>query len=158
MGSVYHAVRLHPGYLTTVFMRGFRTTGATHHRLRYHVLLVTWRRKPHFAEAAVAERVGALLTEIAGKLGCAVLGVEVTDRAVYLQLDAPPELAPSRLATRLRMDSAHALSEPREVFEALRGTKNGLWTRETVVSTRPLSEGVRGAFVDARRRTDGPNV
>ena len=128
----------------------FDATGTSRHRLRYHMLLVTRRRAPRFEEEAVRVRVAELLREAAEGEGCEVLDVEVGANWALVRCEVLPTLAPAQLAYRLRRQTSPVLSEEVDALRRAAEQKGSVWTRQYLVTTEPIDEAVREAFVAAQ--------
>ena len=69
--------RPNPPVATTPDSPSYQDDGVVVHWLRYHVVLVTRRRRPFFEDAALAARADELVRRAAEGLGCRVAVCEV---------------------------------------------------------------------------------
>ena len=113
-----------------------RDDGEARYWLTYCVLLVTRRRRPLFADAAVRERCEALLRASAEAAGCRVVCCEVWPAEATMHVEAPPGLSPAELVRRLREGVGSPLAAE---VEAVRQA-GGAFARRYVVTTVPVAE------------------
>lgn len=111
----------------------------------YHVMLVTRRRQPYFANAEAKARVEALLRAAAVETGCAVLDLDVRPSSARLRVKAPAAIAPHLVVRALRRGVAGPLKAE---FEAIRRV-GAVFVRPYLLTTRDVPEADREAF--ARR-------
>lgn len=91
------------------------TKGARYH-INYHLVWCPKFRRPVLV-GKVAERMQALLTEIADKWGFEIVAQEVMPDHVHLFVSAPPKYSPADLAKLFKGASSYALKRefPNEI-------------------------------------------
>lgn len=117
-------------------------TGPAVHALVYYILLVTRRRRPLFAEAAVAARVGELIAARGVEMGLGMQRVQVDPATVTIHVRAPPTLSPHKIVREL----SRAVSAPlRAEFAHVRDL-DGVFVRDYMVTSMPVPETEGDAF------------
>ena len=120
----------------------YQRTGPSVHALVYYVLLVTRRRRPLFAEPAVATRAEALFREAAEQMGLGVECVDVNPATVTMHVVAPPTVAPHKMVRDLR----RAVTTPlKEEFEHI-ASAGGVFVRDYMVTSMPVPDTDCDAF------------
>ena len=108
----------------------------------YYVLLVTKRRRPHFADPAARDRAEALLGELAQTLGCRVTSCEIKPSTALIQVRAPSTIAPHMIVRGLRRGVVAPLKAE---FEAIRRA-GSVFVRPYLLATVPMPDGDCEAF------------
>lgn len=111
----------------------------------YHVLLVTRRRQPYFADGKAKARVEELLRAAAAEVGCRVLELDVRPSSVRARVQAPATISPHLVVRALRRGVAGPLKAE---FETIRRV-GAVFVRPYLLTTRDVPEADREAF--ARR-------
>ncbi len=103
--------------------------------INYHLVWIPRYRKPVLV-GAIAERLSALLKEIADQYGFEVLAQEVMPDHVHVFVTAPPKLAPAEIVRLLKGVTSRRLKQG---FAAIRrqywGPKATLWAEGYYVGT-----------------------
>jgi putative transposase len=99
-------------------------------RLIYHFAWGPMRAKPILVGPA-AERLRDLLCEKASLLGIGLRTLEVRPDCVYLQVEAPPTIAPHSIVCGLKAYTSSVLRREFREFTTI----PTLWTREYLVAT-----------------------
>ena len=102
----------------------------------YYVLLVTRRKRPHFADPAARDRVRELLVELADKLGCTMTSCEVKPSTALVQVRAPSTIAPHMIVRGLRRGVAEPLKEE---FAEIRKV-GSVFVRPYLLATVPVPD------------------
>jgi REP element-mobilizing transposase RayT len=110
--------------------------------IEYYVLLVTKRRRPHFADPVARERVEELLDELAETLGCRMTSCEVKPSTALLQVRAPSTIAPHMIVRGLRRGVVQPLKAE---FDAIRRA-GSVFVRPYLLATVPMPDGDCEAF------------
>ena len=132
-----------PPVATTTGSPTYLDDGVVVHWLRYHVVLVTRRRRPFFEDAALAARADELVRQAAEGLGCRVVACEVRPTHLLLEVEAPSRLSPFSVATRVARGVAGTLKAESEAVR-----KSGAaFVHRYLVSTAAVPEGDCAAFV-----------
>ena len=113
--------------------------------IEYYVLLVTKRRRPHFADPAARERAQELLIELANELGCTMTSCEVKPSTALVQVRAPSTIAPHMIVRGLRRGVAEPLKAE---FAEIRKV-GSVFVRPYLLATVPMPDEDCAAF--ARR-------
>ena len=108
----------------------------------YYVLLVTKRRRPHFADPAARERVKELLNELAETLGCQMTSCVMKPSTAMLQVRAPSTIAPHMIVRGLRRGVVQPLKTE---FEGIRRA-GSVFVRPYLLATVPMPDGDCEAF------------
>ncbi len=96
------------------------TTAHVVHECSYHIVWTTkYRRRSLTTDRA--NQIVASLRRTAEALGCQIEAMEVMPDHVHILINAPPQLAPSHLAGRLKGASARAVGAQ--------------WTRSSFIAT-----------------------
>jgi putative transposase len=98
--------------------------------LNYHFVWIP-RRRRRVLIGPVAERLTALIREVAEEINCTVIALEVLPDHVHLFLNCPPVRAPDQLMFRIKGRTAHTL---RHEFPYLLRLPS-MWTRSYFVSS-----------------------
>ena len=122
----------------------YREEGPAVSSLVYYALLVTRRRRPLFAEAAVRERVEALVRAAAEGAGAEVQRVVVLPSTVRVEVEAPATVSPHDLVGAIRRDTTAGLKAE---FEAVRRA-HSVFVRRYLVTTVPVPETDVAAFAE----------
>lgn len=120
----------------------YRHEGPAVSAIVYYVLLVTRRRRPLFADAAVKARVEELVVESAEEIGLGVRCVDVAPATVTVHVEAPPTMTPHEIVRAIRQPTAAALKVE---FEAIRRA-HSVFVRRYLVTTMPVPETDCAAF------------
>jgi REP element-mobilizing transposase RayT len=126
-------------------LAGYDDDGRSATWIEYHVLLVTRRRQPYFADERARARVDELLRAAAAGVGCEVLDLDVWPSSAHVRVKAPPAIAPHMVVRALRRGVAGPLKAE---FEAIRRV-GAVFVRPYLLATRDVPEADREAF--ARR-------
>lgn len=132
-----------PPVATTTDSPSYSDDGVVVHWIRYHVVLVTRRQRPFFADATLAVRADALIREAAEGLGCRVAACEVRPSVVRLEVEAPAGLSPLSVATRIARGVAGPLKAENEAVRR----SGAAFVHRYLVSTEAVPEGDCAAFV-----------
>ena len=132
-----------PPVATTPESPLYQDDGVVVHWLRYHVVLVTRRRRPFFEDAALAARADELIRQAAEGLGCRVAACEVRPSVVRLEVEAPAGLSPLSVATRI----ARGVAGPLKAESGAVRRSGAAFVHRYLVSTEPVPEGDCEAFV-----------
>jgi putative transposase len=114
--------------------------------LVYHFVWGPMRAKPLLTGDA-AERLRELLREKAARLGIELRAMQIRPDCVYLQVEAPPTIAPHSIVCGLKAHTSGALRREYKEFTAI----PTLWTREYLVAAGEgiTAEHVLAAFAAA---------
>ena len=118
----------------------YRQAGRSVHALVYYVLLVTRRQRLLFADGQTAERVAEVFRSEAKALGFAIRALDVRPSTVRIEVQAPPDVPPNKVARDLRRAASSVL---REAFPQAR---DGLFSRDYMVTSMPVLDGDGDAF------------
>ncbi len=117
--------------------------GRALHKLEYHILLVTRRRRPLFADEAPRTRCHELLMGVLDEQECRVERLAVHPSTVTLHVFAPPTVAPHILVQKLREVAGPLRAEYPEMVPG-----GGVFIRRYIVTTMPTSETAHDAFLE----------
>ena len=121
---------------------GYDDDGRSATWIEYHVVLVTRRRQPYFADVRAKARVEELLCEAAVGVGCEVRGLDVRPSSAQVRVKAPPGIAPHLVVRALRRGVAGPLKAE---FEAIR-RGGAVFVRPYLLATREVPEADGEAF------------
>jgi len=128
-------------------MGKYRKGSHTVYRLRYHFVFVTKYRKP-VLRGEIAKEVRRLIQEICKSKDIIIVKGHVRPEHVHVLLDAPPELAPSKIMQAVKGKTSHRLlQDSRRLRKEFWGRH--LWARGYfVTSTGNVSDDVVAKYIE----------
>lgn len=129
-------------------MKTYQTTKHAMSYLEYQFVFCSRYGRKVFLDSTLNQRFSEITNEICEVNEFKLLACQTHEFWVYLKLEAPPEISPCDVLTKIRFGTSKQL---RNEFESIRHLPS-LWTRKYLVSTKDLSQDRISEFLQSQKK------